>query len=107
MPLNAFTPVPAGTGRIQFEQKVTAYPAPNMVNDDIITFNTQSSTQWDSFRHFGYPKEKVFYGGVTQDQIHDASNPTMANGLQPWTERQIAGRGVLIDWASYAERNGI
>lgn len=23
------------------------------VNDDVLTFNTQSSTQWDGFRHFG------------------------------------------------------
>ena len=26
------------------------------VNDDILTFNTQSSTQWDGFRHYGYYK---------------------------------------------------
>lgn len=24
-----------------------------VVNDDILTFNTQSSTQWDGFRHYG------------------------------------------------------
>jgi hypothetical protein len=24
-----------------------------VVNDDILSFNTQSSTQWDGFRHFG------------------------------------------------------
>ena len=27
--------------------------SPRSVNDDILTFNTQSSTQWDGFRHFG------------------------------------------------------
>lgn len=26
-----------------------------VVNDDILTFNTQSSTQWDGFRHYGLP----------------------------------------------------
>jgi hypothetical protein len=26
-----------------------------VVNDDILSFNTQSSTQWDGFRHFGIP----------------------------------------------------
>jgi len=26
---------------------------PRCVNDDILTFNTQSSTQWDGFRHYG------------------------------------------------------
>jgi hypothetical protein len=27
--------------------------APRIVNDDVLTFNTQSSTQWDGFRHYG------------------------------------------------------
>lgn len=27
--------------------------APRTVNDDILMFNTQCSTQWDGFRHFG------------------------------------------------------
>ena len=26
---------------------------PNCINDDILTFNTQCSTQWDGFRHYG------------------------------------------------------
>jgi hypothetical protein len=26
---------------------------PRAVNDDILTLNTQSSSQWDGFRHFG------------------------------------------------------
>jgi hypothetical protein len=39
-------------GRVPFEQKVH-HKAPRTVNDDILTFNTQSSSQWDGFRHFG------------------------------------------------------
>jgi hypothetical protein len=27
--------------------------SPRCVNNDVLTFNTQSSTQWDGFRHFG------------------------------------------------------
>lgn len=42
---------------------------PRTVNDDILTFNTQSSSQWDGFRHFGYQKEKIFYGGHTLLQL--------------------------------------
>lgn len=26
------------------------------INDDILTFNTQCSSQWDGFRHYGRPK---------------------------------------------------
>lgn len=29
------------------------------------------------------------------------------NGLQSWSAKGLAGRGVLIDYASYAERNNI
>lgn len=28
-------------------------PPDRVVNDDILTFNTQSSSQWDGFRHYG------------------------------------------------------
>lgn len=43
---------------------------------------------------------------ITQEQIHSASR-THHNDLQPWTTRNLAGRGVLIDYASYAQRQGI
>ncbi|KAF4964073.1 hypothetical protein FSARC_7975 [Fusarium sarcochroum] len=52
--------------------------APMTMNDDVITLNTQSSTQWDGFRHYAYSNN----GG-------------------------IIGRGVLIDWYSWARRNNI
>ena len=43
-------------GRQSFEK--TIHQKPNVVvNDDIWKFNTQSSSQWDGFRHFGYQKE--------------------------------------------------
>jgi len=43
---------------------------PRCVNDDTWSFNTQSSSQWDGLRHFGYQKERKFYNGVTLDDIH-------------------------------------
>lgn len=43
---------------------------------------------------------------TTQNDIHSADR-TAINGLQPWTRKGIAGRGVLIDFKSYADRNGI
>jgi hypothetical protein len=42
---------------------------------------------------------------ATQKDIH-ATERTAINGLQPWTEKGIAGRGVLIDFAAHAEQNG-
>lgn len=30
------------------------------VNDDVLTFNTQCSSQWDGFRHYGMPQQTVW-----------------------------------------------
>jgi hypothetical protein len=38
--------------RAPFEHKIHN-KAPRCVNDDTLSLNTQSSTQWDGFRHFG------------------------------------------------------
>ena len=35
-----------------FEQRIT-HKKPRTVNDDVLILNTQSSSQWDGFRHFG------------------------------------------------------
>ncbi|KAL2875306.1 hypothetical protein SGCOL_009469 [Colletotrichum sp. CLE4] len=43
---------------------------PRFVNDDEWTFNSQSSSQWDGLRHFGYQKEEKFYNGVSMDEVH-------------------------------------
>ena len=37
--------------------------APRSVNDDSLSFNTQISSQWDGFRHYGYQEEQLYYGG--------------------------------------------
>lgn len=39
-------------GRVAFKQEIH-HKRPRTVSDDILTFNTQSSTQWDGFRHHG------------------------------------------------------
>jgi hypothetical protein len=40
-------------GRQRFFHHVH-HKAPRTVNDDMIVFNTQCSSQWDGFRHFGH-----------------------------------------------------
>lgn len=72
-------------------------------NDDFLHFNTQSSSQWDGFRHCGYLKEAVYYNGMTQDEVQT----TTRNGTQAWVENGgIAGRGVLIDYAAWCDAKG-
>ncbi|OTA91783.1 hypothetical protein M434DRAFT_75674 [Hypoxylon sp. CO27-5] len=77
---------------------------PRIVNDDIWTFNTQVSTQWDGLRHFAYQREKLFYNGVTMEDIHgvgeDGKKATV-NGIHAWADQGIVGRGILIDYHSW------
>lgn len=43
---------------------------------------------------------------ATQEEIHSTER-TAVNGLQPWTKKALMGRGVLIDFMSYANRHSI
>jgi putative cyclase len=80
--------------------------------DDVYTLNPQQSSQWDGLRHFSAPfptpedpDRRLFYGGVTRDEILDRS--CVRIGLQEWAREGICGRGVLLDYAAYADRHGI
>ncbi|KAH4089129.1 hypothetical protein HBH70_026490 [Parastagonospora nodorum] len=93
---------------------------PRLVHDDCVSFNTQISTQWDGFRHYGYQKERIFYGGVKTEEI---SGPGISNetgerawyqgpsmtprlGIHHWCRQGIMGRGVLLDYLRWAQANG-
>lgn len=77
--------------------------------DDIFTMNPQQSSQWDGLRHFSQTvpgqTERLFYGGTTAAEINDRSNDRI--GLQHWAREGIAGRGVLIDYATWAAKKGV
>jgi hypothetical protein len=94
-------------GRQAFHQELYQKP-PRIVNDDVWTFNTQSSSQWDGLRHFGYQKEKVFYNGVTLDDIHGTNGKECSNvnGIGAWSEQGIVGRGVLLDFHEWRLEQG-
>lgn len=55
-------------GRLPFEHKIKN-KAPRSVNDDTVIFNTQVGSQWDGFRHYGFQKEQVYFGGRTLDDL--------------------------------------
>ena len=74
-PLNSMSPPCFGRRPLIHTLKEKA---PRTVNDDELTFNTQSSSQWDGFRHFGFQKEKVFFNGKTQIDL----STTTVNGIQ-------------------------
>jgi hypothetical protein len=64
-------------------------------DDQMDGYNTQSSTQWDGFRHvrhFAYG----YYNGIA-----DADH-----GVHHWARRGIVGRAVFVDVAQFRERDG-
>ncbi|KAI9048408.1 hypothetical protein LZ554_007244 [Drepanopeziza brunnea f. sp. 'monogermtubi'] len=84
--------------RQAFHQEIH-HKAPRTVNDDIVTLNTQSTSQWDGFRHFGYQDHKVYFNGCTQDEIFS----TTKIGTHIWVANGgLVGRGVLLDYAAWA-----
>ncbi|KAL7625141.1 hypothetical protein AAE478_004355 [Parahypoxylon ruwenzoriense] len=78
---------------------------PRVVNDDVWTFNSQVSTQWDGLRHYAFQRERLFYNGVAQNDIHgrgpDGRKKTV-NGIH---EQGIVGRGILLDYHSWRTSN--
>ncbi|KAH7485914.1 Uncharacterized protein HZ326_4050 [Fusarium oxysporum f. sp. albedinis] len=90
-------------GRAPFKHEITT-KTPRAVNDDTLTFNTQSSSQWDGFRHYAYQKEKLWFNGKSLDELLSSD----VNGIQAWVDRGgIVGRGVLLDYPSWADKNNI
>ncbi|ETS83667.1 hypothetical protein PFICI_05543 [Pestalotiopsis fici W106-1] len=85
--------------------------------DDIYHFNPQQSSQWDGLRHFGMKvktdandeqhseEKRLFYGGTTESEILEKGNDRI--GIQHWAREGITGRGVLIDYASWADSKGL
>ncbi|KAK9382146.1 uncharacterized protein V2V93DRAFT_366574 [Kockiozyma suomiensis] len=91
--------------------------------DDEYHMNPQQSSQWDGFRHhsqFVDPSIKsrdalvnvedpdeasVWYGGASAHELLDRSNDRLS--IHHWAKKGIAGRGVLLDYAAWAEEQKI
>lgn len=77
--------------------------APRTVNDDFIDINTQSSSQWDGFRHYGYQKAKKFYGGRSQADVEESE----VIGIDRIAHSGgITTRAVILDYPRYLEKKG-
>ncbi|EXJ73929.1 uncharacterized protein A1O5_02223 [Cladophialophora psammophila CBS 110553] len=76
-------------------------------HDDEVWMNTQSGSQWDGFRHWAHQPTALYYNGVTHKEITD-SNAPVRNGIDEWSSRGgIVGRGILLDYLSWAAHQGI
>ncbi|KIW05750.1 uncharacterized protein PV09_03606 [Verruconis gallopava] len=73
-------------------------------HDDLYELNTQSGSQWDGFRHVGliHNDKPLFYNNLTKEEVTTSTRC----GVGAWAKAGIVGRGVLIDYWSYAQKHG-
>jgi hypothetical protein len=88
-------PDPPLFGRDAFEHEVVWLQNEAGHDEHISGWNTQSSSQWDGFRHIKHPVHD-FYNGIADEE----------HGVHHWARRGIAGRGVLVDVARWRESEG-
>ncbi|KAJ2898501.1 hypothetical protein MKZ38_003851 [Zalerion maritima] len=99
-------------GRAPFKSRLVNRTGPGTdgtrtrcVNDDILHFNTQCSSQWDGFRHYGYQKAMRYYNNVSHEDLETPE----AIGIDAWVENGggIIGRGILLDYAGFCKRHSV
>lgn len=83
---------------------VTRLTLPHPVSKESLTMISIDSFGCPGLRHWGFDDGR-FYNGMTQAEI--LSGKTTKLGMHAWTKQGIVGRGVLIDFVSYAEKKGI
>ena len=97
LPLNV--PGPAFFGRKELNHQIHSTGKGEF--DDQIAYNTQSSSQWDGFRHYADPHSGFFYNGLKNEDISPEEEedipPTKRLGVDAWAKHGIVGRGVLLD----------
>jgi Putative cyclase len=72
-------------------------------HDDVLDdWNTQSSSQWDGFRHIRNPAAREDEPGTG----HFNGTPDDQHGMDHWARRGIVGRGVLADVGRWRESVG-
>lgn len=90
-------------GRKRFHHRVIHHPEIPM-NDDEVHLNTQSSTQWDGFRHFGL----FGVGWITWGKVADGDSLSINEAVLQWSStgrfprpwkaghRQFVPLGIII-----------
>ena len=88
-------PDPPLFGRARFDHEVTGAAGSTSHDDVLHGWNTQSSSQWDGFRHVRN-EPNGHYGGLPDEE----------HSIGRWAERGIAGRAVLADVGKYRAAQG-
>ncbi|WWD17548.1 hypothetical protein CI109_101989 [Kwoniella shandongensis] len=100
-----FMPVHASRKPLTHEIKCSGHS-----NDDELSLNTQSSTQWDGFRHYpyqDYPEKGQyrFYGGLTLDEASDKS--VIKYGIHNFARKPITSQAHLLDIPLFLSRHSL
>lgn len=93
--LDMHLPDPPLFNRAAFEHHVSELGGGSGHDDFLSNWNTQSSSQWDGFRHIRN-RQYGFWNGVA-DEDH---------GMHYWAKRGLAGRAVLCDVGRWREAEG-
>lgn len=91
--LDLHLPEPPLFRRAAFEHRINSTAASN--DDELSHWNTQSSSQWDGFRHIRH-REHGHYNGLPDEE----------HGIHVWAQKGLVGRAVLCDVARYLEAEG-
>ncbi len=95
-------PNPPLFGRSTFRHDVTGDSVSTTHDDVLNDWNTQSSTQWDGFRH-------VRHHAIMEDHQgtgHFGGVDDADHGIDHWAKRGIVGRGVLVDIGRWRDAQG-
>lgn len=95
-------PDPPLFGRAPFRHEITGDDVSTSHDDVLHGWNTQSSSQWDGFRH-------IRHHAVREDEPgtgHFGGVPDEQHGVDHWSRRGIVGRGVLADIGRWREAEG-
>lgn len=87
-------PSPPLFNRRAFEHVVHDFPLGGH-DDELVGWNTQSSSQWDGFRHMMHPVYGHYNGVADED-----------HGIHYWARKGIVGRAVLADVARWRQSVG-
>ncbi|ORY16024.1 putative cyclase-domain-containing protein [Clohesyomyces aquaticus] len=96
-------------GRPEFNWKMINRSHPDgtkrIVNDDELHINTQSSSQWDGFRHYGYQKAGLYYGGRSQQDVEGSNGVIGIDRVA--AKGGVTARGVVLDYVGFCERKNL
>lgn len=98
-------PKEPGFGRKACEHTIIPF-SEVMVNDEVLSMNTQSGSQLDGFRHVAHQDCQTFYNNLKQEEIFGPGKSNRC-GMQAISKHGIVGRGVLLDFATWADLNDI